>query len=508
MSLERSPDVDPEHAGDARGGEPGRRPPGLARRFLRILLFPWMIWDVFAAGPRFLRRRYFSGSRLWGAATKVLHAGLYLLIGLPITLVLLAEILITLNEVVIAEQADYRLQSDFAEGIAMAPLEIPGPTAYRPPPVAPGPTEEFFRFLVELYSPVIVHKISSKPHWDIPLLIDFDGNDDPRDNIANEPLHRPHTAGLHGELTAMTEDSYYLTYSLYHVKDYDHPIREKISRWTYHDNDNEGFHIRVDKESGQVVEVETWFHNRFLLFNLTGESTGSEPVHGRIYTEDETHVLLYAQPQGHGVRLVQQVDLPSLESRVKILRYRGDRPVVPVRADASTQVDATYELDGFDKWYEVALGPFGEKGQGEGMFEDVIPLGTYPDGRERSIGRFIAGRDYDINGWSRPKPMWSWDDGWDDVPVFVWHFLPSLSFQSHGGTQLSHAYLYNRPCEKVFGEPAASVAHSLDIPLVMRRGDKWKPLEGRGGKLDHASYWEAGQKALKTYVNYVFHALG
>lgn len=479
------------------------------RPLLRALLFPWLIWHLTALGPRYLRRRFFSESRLWRLGTGVLQGGLYLVVGLPITLILIGELLITLNEAVIAEQADYRLQNDWEAETEATSFDVPGPGSYRPEPVEPGRNDEYHRYLVELYSPVIYHKMSHHPEWDIPLLMNFDGNDDPRDNVVNEPRFRPHVAGVYGEMTAETEDSFYLTYSLYHVKDYDHPIRERISRWTYHDNDNEGLHLRVDKETMEVAEVETWFHNRFLLFNLTGTSTGTEPVHGKIHTEDGTHVIVYAQPQGHGVRLAQLVDLPDLDHRVKILRYRGDRPVVPIKADGSVQIDGTYEIEGFDDWYAVAQGPLGSKGQGEGIFEEEIELGTAPDGSRRVVGRFIAGLDYDINGWSRPKPMWSWDDGWDQIPIFVWHFFPSISFHSHGGTELSHDYLYNRPCEKTFGEPPDVVFDSLtSLQLVMRGEDKWEPLKDRGGNMDRRLYWAVIEKKMKAYVNYLFHALG
>ena len=43
---------------------------------------------------------------------------------------------------------------------------------------------------------------------------------------------------------------------IYDIKDYDHPIRQWLTRYTYHDNDNEGFHIRVDRQTMEVVEAE------------------------------------------------------------------------------------------------------------------------------------------------------------------------------------------------------------------------------------------------------------
>jgi hypothetical protein len=433
----------------------------------------------------------------------------YLFVGLPATLVLIGEGLISLNEAVIAEQADYRLISDYQAGLPYQSMDVPGPTSPRPTPVDKTEPERYRRYLVELFCPVIVHKISHHPEWDIPVLIDYDGNDDPMDNLLNESKNRPHLAGVHGEVTAETTDSYYLTYSLYHIKDYDHPIRETLLRWTYHDNDNEGFHIRVDKTTMGVVEAETWFHNRFLLFNQTGESHGTEPVHGRMYFEDETHIIIYGQSQGHGVRCAQLVDLPAFKTHTKIMRYRGDRQPVRPRTDTSVEVDITYEMDGFDKWYAVAQGPLlGESGDASAMFDKVIPLNNKHGGAPRKIGRFISCRDYYVGGWSRPKPMWSWDDGWDEVPILVWHFFPSYSFESHGGQRISHRYLYNRPCELVYGQEAGDILASLDLPILKRGGKKWEDLEGRGGHVARDMYWRAFVKSLKAYVNYLFRALG
>lgn len=475
--------------------------------WLRLGLFPWFLWHVSGALPHLLRRTRLSQSPWGGGLIVSLHLCLYLGTGLPVTLLLFGEGVITLNEALLAEPEGARRQSDFTAGMAGRPFEVPGPASYRPPPVAPQRTEDYRRYLVELYAPVIYQKISTHPEWDIPLLIHFDGNDDPRDNVVNEPQYRPHIAGIHGEVTAETADAYYLTYSLYHVKDYDHPLRQMLSRMTYHDNDNEGFHMRVDKQTMQIVEVETWLHNRFLLFNLTGVSTGTEPVHGTFYVEDGTHVILYAHSLGHGVRCAQRIDLPSLGSRVKILRFRGDRAVVRVHTDASVQVDTTYEIAGFDPWYAYARGPFTQHGQGQGMFEDVLALRGDASGGPWYLGRFIAGRDYAIGSWARPKPMWSWDDIWDALPSFVWHFFPSISFQSHGGTFLSHHYLYDRPCEKIFGVTAGVVPFGPCLSAELQHLGLWHQETASRGVWPHEMLQAVGMHYLKQYVNYLFHAL-
>jgi hypothetical protein len=472
---------------------------------LRILLFPWGIWSLAGLLPRALRRR--SSGAVSAVLTRGLHALLYVGLGIPLTIFVGGEILISGNEWLIGEQADYRLQSDF-EAAPRTAIEVPGPRGAPPSTVIRASTDAYRKHLVALYSPVIVQKVAHRPEWDIPLRLDFDGNADPRDNVQNEPRFRPHTAAIHGELTAETEDSYYLTYSLYHVKDYDHPLRELLTDWTFHDSDNEGLMVRVDRRTLEVVELETWFHNRFLLYNLSGTSSGTEPVHGKVHVEEKTHVLIYSQPQGHGVRGFQSIDVDALRGNVKILRHRGSRPAVPVRADRTVQLDATYDLVSFDDWYAQARGPFGTEGRGKALFEESIPLGRLPNGEELRIGRYIAGYDYSKVGWSRPKPPWSWDDGWDQIPIFVWHFLPSYAFSSHGGSRLSHRYLYNHPLEKTFGAVARDVVPSLDLGVEFRSGEKWASLEGRGGDLAHATYWKAIQSLLKGYVNYLFHALG
>ncbi|MCB0218865.1 MAG: hypothetical protein KDH09_04165 [Chrysiogenetes bacterium] len=478
--------------------------------YAKFLFYPWSLWWLCAYYPRRLRARYAARSVAGVFAAWLLQFLCYVIIGFPMTIYVTGELLISLNEAVIAEQSNYRLQSDFDAGLADRELEIPGPKTPEIVPVPYAQSDEYRRYLVERYAPVIVHKMSAHPQWDIPVFLDFDGNMDPRDNLENEPRYRPHRAGVYGELTAETEDSYYLTYSLYHVKDYDHPIREALTRWSYHDNDNEGFMIRVDKQSMEVADASTWFHNRFLLFNRTGVSTGSEPVHGKVRTEGGTHIIIYAQPQGHGVRCAQAADGEDLLRNAKVLRFQGGRPAVPTHANRKLQIDATYELRDFRKWYSQALGPFGKDGQGTELFEETIPLGNYEDGTPMVIGRFIGGRDYAVGSWSRPKPMWSWDDGWDDIPVLVWHFAPSYAFASHSGQDLSHVYLYDEPATKVFGRPIDEVlALATQLPKADRQGmPKWGAFAHRGADIRRDDYWEAMEVLLKRYVNYLFHALG
>ena len=473
---------------------------GLLAALAKLVLFPRTLWRLSAVPSRALPVRRGGGWKLLAAA---LHGVTWLGAGMPLTLIGTAELAITLNRWVVEDEYDgARLQSDFAAGLADGALVLPGadPGAREATSAARGLDHAA---LVERYSPVVVQRVSFHPEWDVPVRIDFDGNPDPRDNVANEPSHRPHRAAVHGEVTAETEDSFYLTYAFYHVRDYDHPVRERISRWTHHDSDNEGFHIRIDKETMEIVEAETWFHNRFLYYNRTGLSRGTEPVHGTIHTEGGTHPIVYSQALGHGVRMLQRVDLPTLERRVKILRLRrAGEEAVPMRADRELQLDCTYDLVGFESWYAAAAAGSEE---GSGLFDDSIALGTREDGSPLRVGRFIATADADLNGWSRPKPMWSWDDGWDEIPIAYWHFFPSRSFASHGGADLSHDYLYNAPVEAIFGMTAAELYARTELAVEQRGGNKWD-LSSHELRTQH--YRAAMWVQIKQYVNYLWHALG
>jgi hypothetical protein len=264
--------------------------------------------------------------------------------------------------------------------------------------------------------------------------------------------------------------------------------------------------FRVDKKKMEITEAEGWFHNRFFLANLTGTSEGSEPIQGRIYFENRTHPLVYAQSMGHGVRCFQKEDVPDLKQNVKVFRFsKSLRDVEPSR---KIDFDCTYTFQNFDEWYKWALGPFGSRGKGQGVFEETINIGKYSDGKDIRIGRFIAGIDYDKISWSRPKPPWSWDDGWDHVPIFVWHFFPDMAFRSHFGVPFSDRYVYNQPVEKTFKISPDELKKYLSVVPTHRRGKKWERLMKMENDPSRKDYFHGVLIFFKKYVNRLFNALG
>lgn len=447
------------------------------------------------------RHRYHT--RAWGLVT-------YLLIGIPLTIAIFFEVLILLNGQIVGETPNYQFsvtEEDMLEG---QDVELPGykPTDFTPP--ATSDRDSFYKYLVENYSPTIIHKMGHSPLWDIPTDLFFDGDTDPRNNVRNAERVDQLPPVIHGEVIAETEDSYYLAYMLYHIKDYDQPLRQLLTHWTYHDSDNEGFQLRINKESMAVAHVETWYHNRFFLCNSTGESKGTEPIQSLSLFEGGTHVVIYAQALGHGVRCATRSDLTSLDINTKIMRYQPDpQKLIPPRADRETQFDTGYTLTSLQPWYKhaTAVSVSGEKATT--IFEDKIHIGTDQNGEPLFVGRYIAGEDYDRSAWSRPKPPWSWDDKWDQVPIFLWHYYPSYAFSSHAEGRLSHNYLYNGPMEHTFNiTDLDEILPYLELEMATSRQSKWDNLSWRSNLVGQKDLWNYLNYKLKQYVNYVFNGLG
>lgn len=457
----------------------------LAKGVARVLFFPWG-FAALVSWPFRRVRRPFRQSPLRRAGLEIVHLFAQLAVTLPASMIVLVELALVLNARVIEELPDRSLPA----------LDLSGAVLALPPyPRSIGAVVS--SDLVHRFAPVVVQVLGDRPRWDIPVAIDFDGNDDPRDNPSRSMRLDRLEPVVYGELTAVTSDSYYLTYSLYHLRDYDHPLRERLSRWSHHDNDNEGLHLRVARDSERVEEVETWFHNRFLYCDRDGQADGSEPVSALIQFEGERPVVL-SQSHGHGVRCAVPADSGVLE-RALVLRPSPTDVGERVQAAGARGTAALYRLADFDRWYEHAsLGT----PRGAPMF-----VGSMPIALGDSLPGYIAGADRPVGHWSRPKPMWAWDDAWDGVPGWVWHLLPSVSFEARGGTSLSHEYQTNRPVRALLGRTAADLLPmSRPRHVEARPESKWEEIDGGEGYLERRS--AAALLLLRAYLNRVFAHLG
>src|SRR3989338_3596188 len=109
--------------------------------------------------------------------------------------------------------------------------------------------------ILESYSPIWVQKIGEHPLYDAITRIDFDGNKSGRDNVIHSQT-LPIPAWVYADVVAETIDTYYLFYGIYHIKDYDTPVREFFFKSASHDNDFEGAMLAVDKNSGAIRAIE------------------------------------------------------------------------------------------------------------------------------------------------------------------------------------------------------------------------------------------------------------
>ncbi len=436
------------------------------------------------------------------------------------------EVLIAINARVVGGDTDFSLRSDWEAG-ATGELILPGSGTI---PVLTQPSRDdtlaWRQWLVQRHAPVLVQLLGHNPEWDMPVAIDFDGNDDPRDNPSNASRDFPSNAAIYGELTAITADSYYLTYTVYHLRDYDHPVREVIVRTSHHDGDNEGLHMRVDRETLDVMAVETWYHNRFVLCDGVGVSTGTDPVLGRLHLEGGSHPILYAQDLGHGIRCAQMGDTIDLP-RSKIFRPALGRDLTSLDPSREPEYELTYSLLDFDRWYYWAS--MDTQSDSTTMFVGSIQLNEGMDAPPLTAVQYIAGRDReDISHWSRPKPMWAWDDLWDGIPIASWHFLPSYSFATRVGGDISHDYEMNRPADLLFGLTGNELAEQFSWDPGSAAGrvrdantqiNKWTNFDPGLQHIERKHYWWAAEQLIENvsvsaqrlfnrYVTRVFASLG
>lgn len=342
--------------------------------------------------------------------------------------------------------------------------------------------------LARKFSPVIFQETDRLPLYDALTSVDFDGNFNGYDNVNNVETH-PLPAHIYGDVIAETEDSYYLLYIFYHPKDYDTKLREFFFSAASHDNDLEGAMIVVDKKSQTVIAVETWFHNLFLQFAYSNQSKGEQTIDGKIHLEDESHLLLYIDSKGHGVRAFQKIDEGKINSK-QFLIYRIGNVADDIKT-AQTQF-INYTILDFKTFLNQAKGPFG-RGH---LFEDPSDFGF-----GEKIGKYMSGHYNGKNGWARPKPPWSWADKFESLRNGAWFFHPAYVIQYHFGLPLSQNYTFNWSCENL-------MSCNSDSLNAWAQEKKDKSFFA-GKKLNFLEKWLAKiSKQIYKWIEYLFYKFG
>ncbi len=344
-----------------------------------------------------------------------------------------------------------------------------------------------YRALLEKHAPVFVQEIGQRPLYDVMTGVDFDGDHSGYDNVANARRY-PLPAQIYGDVVAETEDSYYLFYGVYHVRDYDSTLREFFFPSASHDNDFEGLMMVVDKATGSIPAIETWFHSRFLQFANAPDLGRSQTIDGKIHLEDGTHPMILVQALGHGVRCLQKIDEEKL-ARTPHAIYRLGAAATEMASLKGPF--AAYELRTMDDFFRFAKGPFDP--QSLLAEPQDFGLGTAP------IGKYISGNFKGDSSWARPKPPWSWADKFDTLRPGAWFFHPAHVFNRHFQLKLSEDYLYNRPLEEI----VQGTQEELDV-WVLEKAPSY--FNGASKGMFHRPLKSLKKKLyrLSEYLFYVF----
>ena len=342
--------------------------------------------------------------------------------------------------------------------------------------------------LLQTYSPIFVQEIGPKPLYDAITRFDFDGNKSGYDNVRNVGVF-PLPATVYGEVVAETNDSYFLFYGVYHPRDYDTPLREFFFKSASHDNDFEGLMFAVDKKSGGIVALETWYHSKFLQFAPTPDFGRTQTIDGKLHVDDTTHPLIFVQCRGHGVRALQKID-EELMKQISFKIYRLGQTATDVKTAPTIFID--YTLMTMADFFAFANGPF-----------DAHSMFSAPQDFEigkRPIGKYLSGNFKGDSSMARPKPPWSWTDKFDTLRPGAWFFHPAFVFGLHFQHPFSKDYLYNLPLEKLLQTDQATL-------------DEWA-LQPTASYFDDVpkSPFHRPMKALRTFLyniaDYLFYYLG
>jgi hypothetical protein len=343
--------------------------------------------------------------------------------------------------------------------------------------------------LARIYAPVLFQEEGRLPEYDALIAVDFDGNQDGYDNVSNIRKF-PLLATLYGGVLAETQDSYYFLYVAYHARDYDTPVREWFFDASSHDNDLEGAMIRVDKASMRPVAMETWFHNLFFQFATSPETRGTQTIDGKLHVEDGTHVILYVDSGGHGIRGFQKIDEAKLVTQKhKIYRVADDADNLQL---SSVSPFVRYKLLPLEAFLDKGKGPFG---QGY-LFEEPVDWGV-----GMPIGKYFSGKYQGTTGWARPKPPWSWTDKRDVIRHGAWFFHPAYVFQAHWGVPLDQHYVFHWPCTYLISCEASRLTSWAD---AQKDKDFFQLQKQSFLRLQ----WRAFKKQVYRWIEYLFFTFG
>ncbi len=299
------------------------------------------------------------------------------------------------------------------------------------------------RELLTALAPVILQRVEDDSRFDYLAGIDFDGNWDVRDNTRTTDLF-PQIATVYAEVFAETADTLYLTYNVYHTRDW-------VEGWTknlknaHHNNDLEGIVLAVDRQSHEVLAGVARWH-LFLRFARNRTAFGEGGAKDEMLFH-EGHVLIEVEAKGHGVNFTRSLEhvLRSVRKpgRSLIVYHPAQQGAVPVPGRASQ--DVGYSLTPMALFYKEILREL----------ESGVPSTVFGENRVPYLGLLLPGYFLGSYEWSekknverlerlicrgRPGMPWTWGKKADGGPA-AWYFDPAVFFNKNFGWNRSTEYV-------------------------------------------------------------------
>lgn len=239
----------------------------------------------------------------------------------------------------------------------------------------------------------VIRQATAHPRADFVTRFDYDGNWNGADNWDHLDSH-PLAASVYYEVVE-TSTHWYLTYAMFHPRDYDrvdNPV-------TSHENDLEGVMVMVAKSAaphGELVLMETISHFDFYQYsNSPSVWNGAEDLDGPIACEGHRPIL-QVESRGHGIKAWDGRE--SVEGTGVVYRYGGRAEVPENHSDPDCAYDLVSIRDTL--WAQ--------------RFE-VGPAKTYGKSGDHPGGHFGYAFNGAKHGKHKANAPWGWDDHNDDA---------------------------------------------------------------------------------------------
>ncbi len=323
-------------------------------------------------------------------------------------------------------------------------------------------SEDFDRQIATAFAPIFYQSLGSQSRFDFITNFDFDGDWRGDNNWTNAADTRfPLLAYIYYSV-AETETHYFVTYAVFHPRDYKGGDRDGVAlseaieigiellgeydstgifdqATLAHENDLEGVLVVAEKrgkglQDAQVQYVETLAHNRFLKYTSDKLTTQGFELIKLIGQRPE----LYIESRGHGIQSNLAKKRQKQDKKILIYSYTG-KPGDSAKQSNHGKIGYALIPIYSTLWSKALTG----ENQTYAVTNDYIKLLTavrinYSEGTNlkslwsnSTIKLGLAFRG-SIGGKNRARPPWGWFDSTErDRPLGEWFFDPAGTIKRH-----------------------------------------------------------------------------